>query len=390
MQRDTSSQQESAALEKKTIYSAISLHDQQAEEKDARGYQGGRSHPQLKRIIVVLLSFVGLVALGLCWATLSLSSRSMAVDDSTTVTAAQPGRLPMPYGVNLASWLSLEDYFFVGDDGAVEVATPNGSVAAQCLPPLHTHRGVSGPAWNSETDLFQNLTELFSVKQAIRVFHAFRSSYIDIEAELGQMAEHGIRNVRVPISWCLTDFDPSADDMLVEGSASGRGEPEQDRELLRRYTCTDPYFAKQGVTIHWPAVPKALLQRFLRACSKYGIRATLDIHTYCGGTSLGTFSGVWPRQPLFWVHDDPEHKDDDFGRSQFRNWLQWIEALSESDPEAFAGIGGITPMNEPAHLAGLFGPGSKGPLGEGFLPVLPRHLAEPFLTVVHICGCCSG
>ena len=60
----------------------------------------------------------------------------------------------LPYGVNLGSWLSLEDYFYVGNTGAVEVATPDDNAAAVCLPPLHL--GQEGaPAWQSETDLLK-------------------------------------------------------------------------------------------------------------------------------------------------------------------------------------------------------------------------------------------
>ena len=62
----------------------------------------------------------------------------------------------IPPGVNLASWYSLEDWFFVGDRGAVEVATPDDDIAANCLPPLHVDGGT-GPRWNSETDLLAGL-----------------------------------------------------------------------------------------------------------------------------------------------------------------------------------------------------------------------------------------
>ena len=46
--------------------------------------------------------------------------------------------------------LSLEDWFYVGDNGAVEVASPEDAVAAACLPPLHLDSST-GPRWNSET-----------------------------------------------------------------------------------------------------------------------------------------------------------------------------------------------------------------------------------------------
>ena len=66
--------------------------------------------------------------------------------------------VPIPTGVNLGGWLSLEDWFYVGANGAVEVATPDDAVAASCLPPLHLDQST-GPRWNSETDLLEGLGE---------------------------------------------------------------------------------------------------------------------------------------------------------------------------------------------------------------------------------------
>jgi hypothetical protein len=288
-------------------------------------------------------------------------------------------RLPMPEGINLASWLSLEDYFFVGNNGAIEVATSEGSTVAQCLPPLHVDAST-GPMWNSETDLFASLSEMGSVRSAIKTFHAFRDSYLDFDVELLQIANLGVKRVRVPLSWCLTDHDPSNDSILNQYV-----EDEDDNAsiLRKRYTCKDPFFEQSGESVWWPAVPKPFLQKFLRACARYGIKATLDIHTYPGGTSLGTFSGVFPKKPLFWTYDDPENPDHDFGRAVYKEFLLWIESLADSDPQAFAGVGAITPMNEPAHLAGLFGPGSNNPEETSFLPSLPTEMATDYLAKVN-------
>eukprot|EP00980_Cylindrotheca_fusiformis_P002820 scaffold672_cov126-Cylindrotheca_fusiformis.AAC.21 len=287
--------------------------------------------------------------------------------------------LAMPAGINLASWLSLEDYFFVGNNGAVEVATAEGSTVAQCLPPLHVDSST-GPMWNSETDLFANLSETRSVRSAVKTFQAFRNSYLDFDEELPQIAKLGVKRVRVPVSWCLTDFDPSHDDILNQ-----RVDDENDNAstLRKRYTCKDPFFEQSGESVWWPAVPKPFLQNFLRACAKNGIKATLDIHTYPGGTSPGTFSGVWPRKPLFWKYDDPENPDHDFGRAIYKEFILWIESLADSDPEAFMGVGAITPMNEPAHLAGNAGPGSWNPEKESYLPPLPTEMASGYLEKIN-------
>uniref|UniRef100_A0A7S4HVV1 Glycoside hydrolase family 5 domain-containing protein n=1 Tax=Odontella aurita TaxID=265563 RepID=A0A7S4HVV1_9STRA len=297
---------------------------------------------------------------------------------------AGPPSLPMPHGVNLGSWLSLEDYFYVGRTGAVEVATSNGVTAGMCLPPLHTGPST-GPMWNAETDLYANLAEAKSVAESIKTFHAFRVSYLDFDDELPRIAALGIGRVRVPMSWCLTDHDPENDALLAEALEDDETDPDRDAELERRYTCLDPFFADEGIDVKWPAIPRPFVERFLRACGRHGVKATLDVHTYPGGTSLGTFSGVWPRAPLFWRYDaDADAKEgDDFGRRTYRELLGWLESLAASDAEAFDGLGAVTPMNEPAHLAGLFGGGGPFPEEDSFLPPLPGGVAEKFLADIN-------
>jgi hypothetical protein len=252
----------------------------------------------------------------------------------------------VPYGVNFASWLSLEDYFFVGDDGAVEVATAQNDTAARCFPPL-----VNQITWHSETDLFPQLMETQGLVAAVRAFDAYRNYYFDrVVADLPLLQAMGMRSIRVPMSWCLTSEDPAT--------------TKSSQITLDRFACIDPYFAQENVTVYWPAVPKPLVVRFLKECHRWGLKAVLDIQTYPGGTSIGTFSGVWPRPCLFWKYDDPLN-DQDVGRALFRDFLSWVESL---EPKAFDGLGGITPMNEPAHLAGMFGPGSYNPDSKSFVP----------------------
>jgi len=303
--------------------------------------------------------------------------------------------LPLPTGVNLGSWLSLEDYFYVGPRGAAEVATPDDETVGMCLPPLHTGPDT-GPMWNAETDLYGNLIDMEggSVRDAIKIFHAFRTSFLDWEEELSQMAKLGIHHVRVPLSWCLTDHDPSNDDILgMEEDTADTSEKkgDYDAELHRRYTCVDPFFSSEAEAqksdptddddeVRWPAVPRPFLVSFLKVCAKHNIKVNFDLHTYPGGTSPGTFSGVWPRRPLFWKYDDPENVNNDVGRKLFRDFLTWVESLKKTDPAAFSGLGAITAMNEPAHLAGLFGPGSANPTVKSYLPSLPERVAKDYLV----------
>ena len=122
----------------------------------------------------------------------------------------------MPSGVNIGSWLSLEDYFFAGHS-SVEVATPFGKQIAACLPPMHVGANT-GPKWSSETDLLGNLTKMVDSQKgktgrglahAISVFQAHRNTYVDMDVDFARLAELGIKNIRLPMSWCWTDHDPT-------------------------------------------------------------------------------------------------------------------------------------------------------------------------------------
>jgi hypothetical protein len=177
-------------------------------------------------VLLVLLALVGLVSGGYFF--FSRNDPQKIQQKLSSALLLSSSSMPMPKGVNVGSWLSLEDYFFAGNS-AVEVATPDGDVAAVCLPPLHTG-GTTGPTWNSETDLLANLSLQSGLLQAIRVFHAHRTSFFDFEEDLATLANLGIRSIRVPMSWCLTDEDPADID------------PSMNNETLleEQFTCQDP------------------------------------------------------------------------------------------------------------------------------------------------------
>jgi hypothetical protein len=188
---------------------------------------------------------------------------------------------------------------------AVEVATPDANTVGICLPPLHVGQ-VGAPAWQSETDLLSSLLKTTSVAHALKVFNAHRTSFVT-EDDLRRISQdYGVYRVRVPLSWCFTDADPETD-IRTEDHMTTAMKEEYEKDLLEKFTCQDPYYED----VRWPAIPRRLLVQFLRSCAKFGIEASLDLHTYPGATSPGTFSGLWPRPPRFWLHDDPAspHQD---------------------------------------------------------------------------------
>ena len=316
-------------------YQSISVDD-----PEAGGRQNGQHSSSTKRLFSASCLAIAVVALiTLDWARLRLfssggdtssppstsspSSSSGLRDDRTPSTGStndssssismetSSTSIPLPTGVNLAAWLSLEDWFFVGNNGAIEVASPDDAIAAACLPPLHLDAST-GPRWNSETDLFAGLAEHYRALlekeedgdgdgdgggssssktttlggypndkskslgqwgKAYKAIHAFRSSYFDFESELQQLQNLGIKYVRVPVSWCWTDYDPTT--TLATKNDSDDSSDDwvymSDDQVLEKFTCKDPFHDD----VYWPAIPKPLVQRFLRACAKYGIGATL-------------------------------------------------------------------------------------------------------------------
>ena len=225
-----------------TSYGAVAGDDTNGNGKDLSDDNAATAQTVSKRMLVIVVLSLAVVTTGVVYVHSLWGEEPSATATTTTTSPTLPlrNRLEMPDGVNFGSWLSLEDYFFASHS-AIEVATPDDRTAAHCLPPLHT--GGSGtPTWHAETDLLQSLTEQTSLRSALRVFHAHRTSFIDFEDDLATLAELGIMSVRVPLSWCLTDSDPAE----IE---SGGDDDNGDALLREQFTCEDPFY--QGVL--WPA-----------------------------------------------------------------------------------------------------------------------------------------
>ena len=91
--------------------------------------------------------------------------------------------------------------------------------------------------------------------KAITTIHAFRSNYLDFDSDLSAMATLGIKYVRVPVSWCWTDFDPEG--MITEIKIKGGDSDDEnfaliymsDEEVKEKLTCEDPFYSD----VRWPA-----------------------------------------------------------------------------------------------------------------------------------------
>jgi len=225
---------------------------------------------------------------------------------------------------------------------------------AQCLPPL-----LPQQQWHSETDLFHTVMEQQGALRALQVFRAHRMTFIN-ETDLIHLASVGIRHVRIPISWCLTDA--SYDDDMWNHYKFHNGN--DDAWLLEHFTCPDPYYED----VLWPAIPKSFLEQTLNTCASLNITAILDLHTYPGATSIGTFSGLWPRWSRFWQYDNPT-SEKDRGRTILKEVIHWLEHL---DPATLAGLRGLSPMNEPAHLSGSLNATLQ------YVPLLPPDVSNSY------------
>ncbi|CAE7235167.1 unnamed protein product [Symbiodinium sp. CCMP2592] len=104
-------------------------------------------------------------------------------------------------------------------------------------------------------------------------------------------------------------------------------------------------------TDKWICTPISAVEQILETAADFGIEVLLDVHAFPGGSSAGTFNGVWPLNPRFWS----AHAKDNF-KTIVGRLLDWMDSLSLTNRKAFAGLYGLSPMNEPAHLRGLYDP----------------------------------
>ncbi|CAE7376414.1 EXG1 [Symbiodinium sp. CCMP2592] len=263
----------------------------------------------------------------------------MQIRSSTELNASYVSGTP--YGTNLGGWLCLEDWFFSGFAGRF-VSTSDSIGQGACLPPLL--QGGEKP-WPSEGVLTHRLAKKYGKKFAAQVFMAHRNDFIN-PSDLQAMKEIGIKVVRIPVMWTLF-ADALA---VIDKEAYGSHDPDKDTVIV-----PDPYYTEN---ISYATIPRNLLEWLFIQGHELGLRFLLDIHAFPGGSSDGTYNGIYPERPVFWTEDvqlgkKPRSSLQYAGLLIVDAAIAWIEGLSGAAKKA---VYGLSPMNEPAHLAGFQNP----------------------------------
>lgn len=247
----------------------------------------------------------------------------------------------VPTGVNFGGWLNLEDWFYSGLAGT-HVSTPNTKPSGQgaCLPPLATQLEEH---WSSEGHLAKKLSDMHGAEKTAEIFMAHRRSFIGTR-DLETVRDLGIRTVRVPINWAVF-----ADALApIDNKTYGAHNPEEDAILV-----PDPFYSGTAAFV---TVPRSWLKMFIGKCHDHGLQVILDMHALPGGSSQGTYNGVWPAPPKFWDEKsavgDHVVKLTEAGLMITQAMINWVEGLGAKERQA---VKGLTLMNEPGHLSAVDG-----------------------------------
>jgi len=237
-----------------------------------------------------------------------------------------------PYGVGIGGWLVLEDWFFSGATGR-HVMSQDPVGQGMCLPPLLQR---SEEPWPSEGVLVRRLEQEHGWKAAVQVFEAHRHTFIG-DSDWRRMQSLGLSMVRIALPWfafadALSPLDPSI------YNATTRFVP-------------DPYRSEEAAFV---TVDRAWLAEVLLQAGRHGLKVLLDIHMMPGASSDGTYNGVWPLPPMFWTANATVGKAGvpltEVGLWVAKAMVDWVEGLPH---EELGVVGGITFMNEPAHMANI-------------------------------------
>ncbi|CAL1165045.1 unnamed protein product [Cladocopium goreaui] len=249
-----------------------------------------------------------------------------------------------------------------------------------CLPPLLQGGDTT---WPSEGILVHRhrhggcdmmLVAKYGKKYASQVFEAHRNSFVHV-GDLKALADLGVKVVRIPVVWTLF-----ADALAPVAKIYGEHNPQSDHAVVRppgtilrnlKQVCfeqqhksnkameatkshvqvPDPYYPENASLV---TIPRKLLEDLYAEGHKHGLKFLLDIHAFPGGSSDGTYNGIWPLKPRFWLERVKVGKGtttlQEAGLMIVAKAIEWLESLTG---DAAAAVEGISPMNEPGHLAGF-------------------------------------
>ena len=103
----------------------------------------------------------------------------------------------------------------------------------------------------------------------------------------------------------------------------------------------DPVYDDQALV----SVDQMALTNVFRVFTESGGGVVIDMHSMPGGSSQGTYNGVFPHPPAFW--NEGNEKVRELGLQSLHRMFKWYNSLRESDKNF---VEGFTLLNEPAHL----------------------------------------
>jgi hypothetical protein len=245
------------------------------------------------------------------------------------------------YGVNLGGIFLLEDWFFSDKNTTFDVATDKNireGVVTTIFP--ETKNIMSNKIkFYGECDLI-NILQQYNLnnKQIYNMFQRHRVNYLpDLSENFRLIKSLGIKVIRLPVTWCIRYNK----EYIIKG-LDNRWESITNKSLI----VNDPYFNKRE-NINWTVIDIKEIENILDLAYQHDLKILIDVHTYPGGQSDGSYSGPWPHKPRFW--NDVDIAADNI-TTIMTNLYDWGSNLNY---KRFKTLYGISPMNEPAHLRNI-------------------------------------
>ncbi|MCC2626018.1 MAG: symbB [Burkholderiales bacterium] len=280
---------------------------------------------------------------------------------------------------NFGGGFVLEDWFFARDtvghnvSSTCEEAKNGGVGSSQVFIGNALVKQVADFTWTSETDLIKKLSgHGYSPEDIEKIFQYHRDTYLGktlennevVFTKLREAKATGIKIIRLPITWAIqydksytfTKPDGQVVTLPAEYDIKGNTIANVPKSNGNVQLIQDPFYSDKK----WASIPISQIEAVLKGANQLGMQVILDVHAFPGGSSDGTYNGVWPDAPRFWLPKKEVYQAN--FRAIFDRLVAWASDLKETDPAAFAGLAGLTPMNEPAHLMGFLEISKNEPL----------------------------